>query len=79
MKNVHCLIENKNTKMVTWLPADSRLKVGVSLTLKGREDEGFWTILTMSDPMELPESAKHNSEKWHDNDNHRRLGKLKLS
>ena len=75
-KYVHTLLEKTDdkgfaTKLVTWLPQDNRVKLGSKITLKGKEEEGWWTVMTQSDPVEMPESAKHNSEKWHEHDDHR--------
>ena len=74
MKHVHTLLERPNehglvTKLVTWLPEDDRVKVGSRISLKGQTE--IWIVRTQSDPMELPESAKHNSNKWHEHDDHR--------
>jgi len=74
MKYVHTLLERPNeyglvTKLVTWLPEDSRVKVGSRISLKGQTE--IWNVITQSDPTELPESAKKNSKSWHEHDDHR--------
>lgn len=82
MKYVHTILNRKNelgNKVIleTWLPEDSRVKWGSKISLKGQTE--IWTVVNQGDPTELPESAKKNSKTWHDNDNHRRLGKLHIS
>lgn len=73
---MQAVLKQDKTTLVTWLPEDKRVKSGVRITLKGVD--GWWTVMTCGDPHELPESAKHKSERWHDNDNHHKLGKLKI-
>lgn len=69
MKYIHTVLKQNKTTLETWLPYDSRVKFGTKLSLK--DVEGVWKVMAISDPTELPESAKHNSKKWHEHDDHR--------
>lgn len=61
---VQVRLENGPTRLTTWLPADSGIRVGNRVTLKGDDvDDRRWDIVAVS----APHSADEINRGWHNN------------
>lgn len=61
---VQCQLSSGNSRLVCNLPMDSRLKVGVKVTLKDSEDpDQYWTVDHIGQPV-----RKHSIKRlWNNN------------
>ena len=58
MKVVQCRLRKEETSLVTWLPADAKLKVGMRVELVGVD--GIWDVETVGEmPQEKADVDSH--------------------
>jgi hypothetical protein len=71
MKYKQCKLKSGNEHMVTCLPDEPKLKVGVKVSLKDSENPKQWWLVESMGNIALEKDdikGSHNSKNWHKND-----------